>query len=126
MGETALRAIVVEPEILIALDVERVLTSVDGWNMDVAIHTRADLESLQPDCDLLVYSVELLCPASEGSMRAIADSGTAIVILTTSDELMSADLPWIRISKPFRNDELIDAVERALRLRRATLARGRS
>jgi hypothetical protein len=120
MSEDTLRAVVVEPEILIALDVEHVLNSIEGWRMEVTILARDDQLSHAPACDLLVYSAEQLSGMWIDILRTRDQSGTAIVILTTSDELMSADLPWIRISKPFRNSELVEAVEGALQSRTAT------
>ena len=119
MGEQSVRVIIVEPEILIALDVESVLRSIGEWNMDITTVNAIDTSAQTIACDLLVCSVERLCESVIDFLHAAAGKGAVVVVLTTSDEVLKAGLPWGCIPKPFRDEELADEIVRALGARSA-------
>lgn len=117
MPARPLRAIIVEPEVLIALDVERILDSIDGWAIEVEVISRLQGRGDALACDLLLCAVEHPGSASYRLAEATAATGAAIVLLTTSDELLAADLPWARVPKPFLSEDLVATVVAVLAAR---------
>ena len=117
--------IIVEGEVLIALDIQRDLAEANARNIIFARSSREILGDTLPQADIAI--VEIAPGEADGAelARRFDSSGTPC-ILTSADGEARHGLPDLAhlplLAKPFSRDQLLDAVRSALALPRAPQA----
>lgn len=114
-----IRVWVIEPEILIAMDIERVLTEYAALQCAISFPAGLSADDADGTPDLVICATDDDSHHDIQALRRLATGGAAIVLLTTSDEfVLDTDLDWPCVFKPYDDDSLVLAVGAALKARR--------
>jgi DNA-binding response OmpR family regulator len=114
--------VIVEGEILIALDIQRDLAEENASNIIFARSSSEILASVLPKADIAI--VEIAPGREDGAELALRfDSSGTPCILTSADHDPRQGLPHVAhlplLAKPFSREQLLDAVRSALTRRNA-------
>ncbi|MCB1427365.1 MAG: hypothetical protein R3D65_07720 [Zhengella sp.] len=114
MSGECLRLLIVEPEPLIAIDIERIVG--DIYQCEAMIVT--DLAKAPSDAwDLVICDCPELTTCFVTRLTGFLPEGAGVVLVSASDGVVNAQSPWPHVGKPFANSLLLKAVERALATR---------
>lgn len=109
--EEGLRLLIVEPEPLIAIDIERIIA--DAYACSATIAT--DFAKAASDTwDLVICDCPELSADFIERLSASIPKGVAVILVSASETVVQAQAPWPRVGKPFANSCLLAAVRSAL------------
>lgn len=114
MSEECLRLLIVEPEPLIAIDIERIVGEAYGCEPTIV----ADIGKAPPGCwDLVICDCPELTTCFVDRLKDFLSDGTGAILISASDGVVNAHSPWPHVGKPFVNSLLLAAVTKALEAR---------
>ncbi|MFP1630295.1 hypothetical protein ACLB6G_01020 [Zhengella sp. ZM62] len=109
--QEGLRLLIIEPEPLIAIDIERIIG--DAYACTATIAT--DLAKAASDTwDLVICDCPDLSADYIEHLSASIPKDAAVILVSASDTVVQSEAPWPRVGKPFANSCLLSAVRRAL------------
>ena len=115
MPSRTFRTLVIEPEVLIAMDIERILVDLMDIRGTVDISRCGIPGPHLGEYDLVIYSVDSTNIGQINLLRNFVRPDTAVVLLSTFDEnVFGNPVSWPLLSKPFSPDELTAAVRSQL------------
>ncbi|PHP68941.1 hypothetical protein CSC94_02850 [Zhengella mangrovi] len=106
MSDQSLNLLIVEPEPLIGIDIERIVSEAFACRTTLvtALAETADAWDVVI-CDCPELTVEFM-----DRMKRLMEQGTSIVLVSASEVVVRSPSPWRHIAKPFVNGDLIEAV----------------
>ena len=96
-----------EPEVLIALDIERIVRLAFPMLADIKVLALDDLLATDIHVDLAVCDVGERVDVCRAALDQLSSRGTAIIVITTLDETLLSNWPWPVIQKPFLDEVLL-------------------
>lgn len=111
MSQEGLRLLIVEPEPLIAIDIERIIGEAYACTATIVTDFA---KAAAGTWDLAVCDCPDLSADYVERLSAIIPKGVAVILVSASETVVQAQVPWPRVGKPFANACLLNAVRKAL------------
>ena len=99
--------IISEPEVLIALDIERIVRIAFPALANIKVMALDDLLATDIHIDLAICDVGQQVDACRAALDQLSKRGTSIIAITTQDEALLSAWPWPVIQKPFLDEVLL-------------------